>query len=250
MSRYLITLFLTFFYCISSMAQAAETEGKTTAQRLLGIFLPGPGVWSEYAIFDKATERRTVLRVSIVGIEQDAYWYEMEKREETGASIVKLQVKGDPIYPENIGRLIIKAGPGPAMELGGEIALMERLAAGRIFEQQGGIPNRATDSLKSISTGTGEATVVAGTFDVSLHEIVDQAGSVYARYKYSKQVRPFGIVSSETESTSMVLIGHGTGAESVITEEPVMMSTQSSGMRERGRIMQIPGMGTGYEPPK
>ena len=64
----------------------------------------------------------------------------------------------------------------------------------------------------------------------------------------TKQVRPFGIVSSETESTSMVLVGHGTGADSVITEEPVMMSTQPSGMRERGRIMQIPGMGTGYEP--
>lgn len=248
MSRYLITFFLAFFYCISSMAQPAEIGVKTAGHRLLGVFSPGPGVWSEYAIFDKATGRRTVLRVSIVGIEQDAYWYEMEKRGETGASIVKLQVKGDPLYPENIGRLIIRSGPDPARELGGEIALMDKLEAGRIFELQAGIPGRATGSLKSISTGTGEATVVAGTFDVSLHEIVDQAGSVYARYKYSEQVRPYGIVSSETESTTMVLVGHGIGAESVITEEPVMMSTQPSGIRERGRIMQIPGMGTGYEP--
>ena len=232
-----------------AQAQAAETEGQTAGQRLLGIFAPGQGAWSEYAIFDKATGRRTVLRVSIVGIEQDAFWYEMEKRDETGASIVKLQVKGDPLYPENIGRIIIKSGPGPARELGGEIALMDRLKAGEIFEQEGGIPRaRATDSLKSIKTATGEATVVAGTFEVSLYEIVDQAGTVYARYKYSQQVRPFGIVSTETESTTMVLVGHGTGAESVITEEPVMMSSQPSGPGERGRIMQIPGMGTGYEP--
>jgi hypothetical protein len=67
----------------------------------------------------------------------------------------------------------------------------------------------------------------------------------------------------------MLLLAHGTGAESMITEEPTMMS-QPPGMPEgmlrgmvpgmaspeergpgaRKGIKQVPGMGTGYEPKK
>jgi hypothetical protein len=247
MFRYLITPFLLFLCCTSSLAETAETEKRVAGQRLLGIFSPKPGVWSEYAIFDKATGRRTVLKISIVGIEQDAYWYEVENREETSVTIFKMLTKGDPVYPENIERLIIKSGPGPAREVGGESAFMKRLDAGRMLEQQSGMPPRSTVNLKSVETGTGEATVVAGTFDVSLHEIVDQAGKVYARYKFSQEVRPFGIVSSETDTKILVLGSHGTGARSEVTEEPVIMNTQPPGMGQGGIIMQIPGMGTGYE---
>ena len=248
MSRYLITLFLVFLCCMSAMAEAAETEEQAAGQRLLGSFSPKPGVWSEYAIFDKATGKRTVLKILITGIEQDAYWYEVENREETGTSIVKMLIKGDPIYPENIELLIVKSGPGPAREVVGDSALMERLEAGRMLEEQSGIPARAMITLKRVAIGTGKATVVGGTFDVSLHEIVDPAGKVYARYKFSQEVRPFGIVSSETETRTLVLVGHGSGASSGITEEPVLMTTQPTGRGQRGIIMQIPGMGTGYEP--
>jgi hypothetical protein len=228
------------------MVPAAEAEAPVAAKRLFGIFSPKPGVWSEYAIFDRATGRRTVIRMSIVGVEQDSYWYEVGYREDTGTRIVKIMVKGDPIYPENIQRLIIKSGPAPAQEVGGEFAFMGVQEAGSIFEQQSGIPARSTPDLKSVKTGTGTATVVAGTFDVSLHEIVDRAGKVYARYKFSQEVRPFGIVSSDTDTTTMVLVGHGTGARSLITEEPGLM-TQPPGEGQPGIIMQIPGMGTGYE---
>jgi len=247
MGRYLVTLFLACLYCMPSMVRAAETEEQAAGTRLFGTFAPKPDVWSEYAIFDKDTGRRTVMHMSIVGIEQDSYWYEVEKREDTGASIIKMLVKGDPIYPENIQRLIIKSGPGPAQEMSGDFALMERQEAGRVFEQQSGVLARATVNLKSVMTGEGTATVPAGTFDVSLYEIIDPSGMVYARYKFSQAIRPFGIVSSDTDTKTTVLVGHGTGARSLITEEPIMI-TQPPGMERRGIIIQIPGMGTGYEP--
>ena len=116
-----------------------------------------------------------------------------------------------------------------------------------MLEEQSGIPARAVITLKRVAIGTGKATVVGGTFDVSLHEIVDQAGKVYARYKFSQEVRPFGIVSSETDTKILVLGSHGTEARSEVTEEPVIMNTQPPGMGQGGIIMQIPGMGTGYE---
>jgi len=247
MARYLVTLFLIFLYCMPVMVPAAEAEEPFTGKRLFGIFSPKPGVWSEYAVFDKATGKRSVIRVSIVGVEQDSYWYEVENREDSGSRIIKLMVNGDPIYPENIKRLIIKLGSGPAQEVGGEFAFMGGHEAGRIFEQQSGIPARSTVDLKSVRTGAGNATVIAGTFDVSLHEIVDRTGRVYARYKFSQEVRPFGIVSCDTDTTSMILAGHGTGAISLITEEPEMKTQPSDGGRP-GILMQIPGMGTGYEP--
>jgi len=247
MGRYLIILFLAFFYFMPSMVVGAtETEEHSAGQRLLGIFAPKPGVWSEYAIFDKATGKRTVMHLSIVGIELDSYWYEMENRGDAGITIIKMLIKGDPIYTENIKRLIIKSGAGPAREIHGDFSFMIRQEAGWLLEQQSGVPVRATVNLKSVKTSEGNATVPAGTFDVSLHEIVDPAGIVHTRYKYSQAIRPFGIVSSETDTKTMVLVGYGTEAESLITEEPVVI-TEPPGIEGRGRIMQIPGMGTGYE---
>jgi hypothetical protein len=246
MGRYLITMFLAFLCCLPSMVRAAEKEERVTASRLLGSFSPKTDVWSEYAIYEKAAGRRTLMRISIVGIDQDAYWYEMGNRADTTTSIIKMLVKGDPIYPENILRLIIKSGPGPAREMGGDLASTGAEEAGRMFEEQCGIPVRTMANLKTVKTGEGTATVPAGTFDVSLHEIVDKAGRVYARYKFSQEVRPFGIVNCDTDTRTMVLVAHGTGAKSLITEEPETM-TQPPGMGQGGIIMQIPGMGTGYE---
>jgi hypothetical protein len=108
--------------------------------------------------------------------------------------------------------------------------------------------------------------VSAGIFEVGLHQIVDTTGKVYAEYKYSQEVHPFGVVTSEAGNTTVVLVGHGTGANSHITEEPTIMtrlpgmadempremvqgmsSPQSSGSGPGSNVRQLPGMGTGYE---
>ena len=264
MGRYLLTFILVcLFFSPSFMVAAAEKE--LEVPRLFGTFSPQPGVWSEYAIFDKATGKRTVMRMSIVGVEEDSYWYEVVNREGQGSNIVKMLVKGDPNDPENIQRLIMQIGTNPAQEMPRDFVLMGRRMAGHMFEQRSGISASPKVNLKNISVGEGVVTVPAGTFDVGLHHIVDDGGKVYAEYKFSQDVRPFGVVTSDTENTTMVLVGHGTGAKSLITEEPTMM-TQPPGMPEgmpRGmppgmappagagtgnNIRSIPGMGRGYEP--
>ena len=267
MGRNLITVILVCLFLNPLAVIAAEAEKQFDVPRLFGTFAPKPGVWSEYGIYDKSTGRRTVMRMSIVGVEKDSYWYEVFNSESGGSNIVKMLVKGDPNEPENIQRLIMKSGVNPAQEMPREFVLMGRRMASHMFEQRSGIPASPKVEMRNVKTGEGVVTVPAGTFEVSLHQIVDTTGKVYAEYKFSQEVRPFGVVSSDAENTTMVLLGHGTGAESLITEEPTMM-TKPPGMPEgmpRGmppgmgppqgmgpepgsKIRQIPGMGTGYEP--
>jgi len=266
MGRNLITVILAcLLFFIPSIVAAAEAEKELEVPRLFGTFSPKLGVWSEYAIFDKATGKRSVMRMSIVDVEDDSYWYEVVNKEGGGTNIVKMLVKGDPNDPENIQRLIMKTGANPAQEMPRDFVLMGRRMAGHMFEQRSGIPTNSKANLKNIRVGEGVVTVPAGTFDVGLHQIVDDAGNLYAEYKFSKDVLPFGVITSDTTNTTMVLAGHGTGAKSLITEEPTMM-TLPPGMPEgmpRGMppgmvspesagpgnsIRKIPGMGTGYEP--
>jgi hypothetical protein len=159
----------------------------------------------------------------------------------------------------------MKSGANPAQEMPRDLVIMGRRMASHMFEQRSGIPSSPTVNLKNIKTGIGTATVPAGTFNVSLHQIVDTAGKVYAEYKFSENVHPFGVVTSDADNSTMVLVGHGTGAKSLIMEEPTMM-IQPPGMPEgmpRGMppgmvpspgqdsgspIQKIPGMGRGYEP--
>lgn len=268
MGRYLIAIILASLLFSPGFSQAAEAEKQFEVPRLFGVFAPKPGVWSEYAIFDKATGKRAVMRMSIVGVEGDAYWYEVVNREGEASNIVKMLVKGDPNDPENIQRLIMKSGTNPAQEMPRDFVLMGRRMASHMFEQRSGIPASPSVKLQNVKTGIGEATVPAGTFDVALHEIVDESGRVYAKYKFSEEVRPFGVIASDAENSTMVLVGYGDGAKSLITEEPTMM-TQPPGMPEgmprgmppgmappqgmgpgTGTIREIPGMGTGYEPRK
>ncbi len=264
MGSYLISVILVIFLFVPSFLPAAETERQADVPRIFGTFSPRNGVWSEYAIFDKSTGMRTVMRMSIVGVEGDAYWYEVVNREGDGTNIIKMLVKGDPNDPENIQRLIMKSGEKAAQEMPRDFVLMGRRMATHMFEQRSGIPARPAVNLKNIKTGTGSATVPAGTYDVSLHKIVDESGKVYAVYKFSEEVHPFGVVSSDAEYSTMVLVGLGTDAKSLINEEPAMM-TQPPGMPEglprgmppgmnptpgqfpKGPIRQIPGMGEGYE---
>jgi len=171
-----------------------------------------------------------------------------------------------PGAPHNIQRLILKKDTSHAWEIDLDFTSIGRRMASRIFEQWSGTPSGSTATLRNTKIGVGTATVPAGTFDVSLHQIVDKAGKVYSRYKFSEDVHPFGIIASDAENATMILVGHGTGAESLITGKPAiikpspeMLEGMLRGMfPEMGspqdmipspgnNIRQIPGMGRGYE---
>ena len=244
MGRYVITLFLAYLIVIPSLVSAVETDKPIEFPGLWGTFTPEPGAWSEYVKFDKVTGKRTVTRMSIVGVDRDSYWYEVVDREEKSSNIVKMLVKGDPNDPENIQRLIMKSGLNPAREMPRDFILMGRGRAS---------PN---DNLENVRTGEGVVTVPAGTFAVGLHQIVDMTGKIHGEYKFSRDVRPFGVITSEFGNLTMMLVSHGGGAKSLIKEEPAMTvqppgvpggMVPGMGPDPGTDIRQIPGMGTGYE---
>lgn len=266
MGRYVITIVLACLFISPSAVIASEAEKSPGTVRIMGTFSPKTGAWSEYALFDNTTGKRTVMRMAIVGVESDSYWYETIIKEGEESKIVKMMITGDPNDPENIKRLIVKSGQEKAQEMDKDSLHKIRVQAGRTIEEQSGIPADSDISLKDIETGVGVVTVPAGTFDVSLHKIVDTSGAVYAEYKYSGDVRPFGVVTLESKNTTMVLVGYGDEAKSLITEEAVMMHMppdesekkfkeknpaiipqQGMGTEPGANIRQIPGMGTGYE---
>lgn len=267
MSRYVFTIILAVLLISPAAGAASEMEKTADTVLIMGSFAPKPGAWSEYALFDKTTGKRSVMRMSIVGIENDSYWYEMMMKEGGNLNIVKMMVTGNPNNSENIKRIIVKAGAKPARELNNEAVREVRKLASRLFEEQSGILTSPDVKLHDIEAGEGEVTVPAGTFEVEIHRVVDEAGTVYAEYKNSEEVRPFGLVTLETENTTMVLAGQGDDAKSLISEEPVMLdettaepeeifkqiAPSSKEKQERppesgNTIRQIPGMGTGYEP--
>ena len=102
MGRYLITAFLACLIISYTSVSTAETQKPPDVPRLFGTFAPRPGAWSEYAIFDMTTGGKTVMRLSIVGVTGESYWYEVVNREGESRNIVKMLLKGDPGDPENI----------------------------------------------------------------------------------------------------------------------------------------------------
>ncbi len=265
MGRYLFPFILICIFVLPSAGITAETQTPAEVPRLFGTFLPKEGAWSQYTITEKQTGIKTLMRMSIVGREGGSYWYEVINDEEGARNIVKMLVKGDPNDPENIQRLIMKSGRQPAQEMPRDFVLMGRRMASHMFEQRSGIPSSQSVSLKNEIVGTGKVKVPAGTFSITNHQIVDANGKIYAEFKFSKSIHPFGVVTSDTENTSMVLLDHGTGAKSLITGTPAMM-TQPPGMPQgmprgmppgmeppAGRgpgsgMRELRGMGTGYEP--
>jgi len=264
MSRYLFLMILAGLLLNPFHAAVAQAPNSPEFTRLFGVFAPKLGTWSEYAIFDKATGNRSVIRLSLVSVEDDAFWYEIVNREKAeDITLVRMLIKGDPGDPGNIKRLIMKAGAEPAREMDGDSLLKGSRTAGHMLEQRSGIPTSAGIQLKRVKTGDGTATVPAGTFAVSMFDIVDDNNIVYVKYKYSRDVRPLGIVASDTSGTTMVLAGYGTGAQSFLAQEPGMMSLpaemsgeivpdmapgQGASPVPGNSIRKIPGMGTGYEP--
>ena len=138
MGRYLFILIIAGLLLNPFSTSPSAAEQGSEAPRVFGVFAPKPGAWSEYAIFDKATGRRTVMRIAVVGVDGNSFWCEVENRGEEGSNIVKMLLKGDPGDAANIQRLIMKSGPDPAQEMGSDFIPMGRRMASHMFEQRSG----------------------------------------------------------------------------------------------------------------
>ncbi len=188
-----------------ALVHLAEAQfGKAAGPRFYSEFKPVVGGWSEYQMTAKG-QPPSKMKIAVVGKEGDAYWYEtvMEGGRQ-GRMISKILVSGDPGDTKNVKRMIFKQGDEPAMEM--PVQMMEQPS--RTQEAKGKIIDKGTETIK----------VPAGSFSTKRMQYQD--ADIVADTWVHKDISPYGMVKSVSKDLEMVLIGHGTGAKTLITETP------------------------------
>ncbi|PLX44718.1 MAG: hypothetical protein C0609_05050 [Deltaproteobacteria bacterium] len=190
--------------------------------RIFGTFKPVAGAWSEYEVLEKDTGKTLTMRMSVLEVMGDKFWYEVVNREGGAVNIIKMLVKGDPNDSENIQRLIMKSGDSPAQEMPMDFVKMGRRMAKQTFSARSGVPADTTGiTVKEL--GKLEVSVPAGTFMGDQKQLVDEEGNILATFITYDEILPFGIVVSDSKEAVMKLLANGSDAKSLITEEAGVM---------------------------
>ena len=180
--------------------------GKGAGPKFYGDFKPVVGAWAEYQITDKGG-KATKMKIAVVGKEGDHYWYEtVIDAKQDGKMVSKMLVSGSPDVTGNVKRMIFKNGNEPAMEM--PVQMMQMSAEAKRGEAKGKFTDKGTESIK----------VPAGTFNARHMQYQD--GQAVVDTWVQKDVAPYGMVKSVSGESEMVLVGHGTGARTLITETP------------------------------
>ncbi len=187
-------------------------------------FTPVVGHWAEYQM-DAEDENPMMMRISIVGEEDEAYWYETVMTDDEGMQMVsKMLVSGDPQDTDNLKRMIVKPGDQPAMEM--PVQMMGMM--GGMGEPEGETPEPV-----KVDLGVELVTVPAGEFDAH-HWRFTTGEDVFDAW-VSEGVGPYGVVKTVTNGVAMVLAAHGDKAVSQITEEPQTLPMGGGRMGGMGR---------------
>lgn len=243
------TVFLVPFL-FAAVTVSAQPKGPMMPEvpRLFGQFAPAEGVWAQYAVLDKATMKESKMRMAIVGVEGDSYWYEVWLQDKESRNVIKLLVNGDPNNSENIQRMIMKSGDAQAIEMPRDFVVMGRQMAVHMFETRAGVGEKPGPEVKVEKIGERSVTVPAGTFTTVQSRIVGAGGKEMGTFDLSEKIPPFGVVTSETAQTKMDLLSFGSDAKTAITEEPIPM-TMPPGMPQGMPRGRPPGMTPPAAPP-
>lgn len=226
---------------VGAVPATAQGPVPEVVPKFFGKFATTVGGWSEYAVTEAASGKKSVMRNAVVGKEGEGFWYEVAITEGASRNVIKMFLKGDPNDPENIQRLIMKNGDQPAQEMPRDFVVLGRRMATSMFEARSGSAVANQPNMKTEEVGAVQVTVPAGTYAATRNRIVDGAGKVLATYDFNPDVLPFGVVRSETEKVNIELVATGKDAVSLITETPVMMKTPP-GMPESNPRGKPPGM--------
>jgi hypothetical protein len=236
-------------FLIGAAPARAQAPSVKELPKFFGVFATTAGGWSEYAVTETESGKKSTMRNAIVAREGDSFWYEVAITEGGVRNIIKMFLKGEPNNPENIQRLIMKNGDQPAQEMPREFVVMGRRMATSMFETRSGSTVVNQPNLKTEELGVEQVTVPAGTYSVTRNRIVDATGKVLATYDFSNEVLPLGIVRSTTDKVQIELIASGKDAVSLITEKPEMMK-RPPGMPDNNPRGTPPGMeAPGITPP-
>jgi hypothetical protein len=164
-----------------------------------------------------------------VGKDGEHYWYESVIKDHEGQTVItKMLVSGDPQNEDNLKRMILKAPGQPAMEM--PIQMMKGMGA-----QMGGMSQGKKPELpetKTVDLGVESVTVPAGTFKAN-HWQSTTEDFIFDAW-VSEAVSPYGMVKGTSTDFEMILLSHGDGATSLITEEPQSMTMPGSPMGGKG----------------
>ncbi len=197
--RWFVLIMVLFGFAVFSEAQFGKGAGPRFHD-----FKPVVGGWSEYQMTPKG-EAPSKWRMSVVGKEGDAYWFEtvIETKRE-GRVITKVLVSGDPNDLNSVKVSIVKVGNEPAMEMPGQ--MMGQGARGQESKE------------KVVDKGTETVKVPAGTFTTKRMQYQEEGKTVDTWVH--KDISPYGLIKLQSQDMEMVLLGYGTGAKTQITETP------------------------------
>jgi len=191
-------------------------------------FKPVVGHWAEYRMTPEG-EKPMTMRVSIVGQEDDDYWYETVMTTEKGEKVItKVLVSGDPQSEENTKRMIVKSGDEPAMEM--PIQMMQMM--GGMGEPEEEKPEDEAPETEMVDLGVESVEVPAGTFDAHHWQLTSE-DMVFDAW-ISADVGPYGVVRSAAGEFEMILLSHGDDAVSLITETPESLPMKGFPMPGKG----------------
>ncbi len=179
------------------------------------------GQWARYDISapQMGEQGSGTMRFAIVGTEQaggsDYYWHEMKMDGEMGSMIMQLLVPAFPYDQGDIQSAVMKMGDQPAMKMPEQMMSM--------WQGRGESPAvraaKGCDSAEMV--GWEEVTVPAGTFRTMHLKSTEEGapGDVWVSLDI-----PYGLVKFEgSGGEAVMLLEHGRGATSSITETPQEM---------------------------
>jgi hypothetical protein len=192
-------------------------------------FKPVVGHWAEYQMTPEG-EKPMTMRVSIVGQEDDDYWYETIMTTDKGEKVItKMLVSGDPKSKENTKRMIIKSGDEPAMEM--PVQMMQMMGGMDEPEPEDELEDEAPET-EMVDLGVESVEVPAGTFDAHHWQLTSE-DMVFDAW-ISSEVGPYGVVRSAADEFEMILLSHGDDAVSLITETPQSLPMKGFPMPGKG----------------
>lgn len=211
--------------------------------RIFGVFAMAEGSWAEYDIVDKKTGELTVMRMNVLNKDGNEFWYEVWMNQKEGKSTIKMLLSGDPNDPENVKRLILQSGDQKPVEMPRDFVVMGRRMAGFMYSEYSGMPadKDAAAKVKMETVGPKTVETQAGKFNGTEVRLLSDTGKQLAVYVNDEKVKPFGVVVSETEGSTMKLKAYGQGAKSRIKGTPTVMNTPPGMPRGMPRGMP-PGM--------
>lgn len=169
------------------------------------------GAWTQHTI--TGPNGNIDMRFALVA-DRGATWYEIKAGTPQGESIVQMEVPGFPFTPDQIRRVVMKNGSGPALRL--PDAMVDQYKS---MAQAGPLTDIEAQCRTAEVVGEERIEVGAGSFMTTHLKFPESGGEVWV----SAEV-PFGIVRGVARGQgTMELTAHGTGAASAITETPVAL---------------------------